>query len=129
MKGLVLLIVVASQILVAGCFTTRVQVQGVQPSKEYTDRQWFTVGGLVRISDAEETTCPAGGLAYSESQISVPDFFIGLGIALLGGITSVAICHDQSREAQINCISAGSTVATFLLGTRTVHYACRAEGS
>lgn len=81
-----------------GCYTTRVVVPNTVPGPERSDRQWFTLAGLVRISGDEEASCP-NGLAQAESQESATDIVISLLAPWLISSRTVRYrCNMQSQR-------------------------------
>jgi hypothetical protein len=112
----------------AGCFTTRVMSGRPALGQEQTDRQWFLLAGFVNLSGAAGREC-TNGIAYAESKVGVVDMLIHLGLAAGGALIGVAACSTNDASVQSNCASTGATALTFLLGTRTVTYACAANES
>jgi hypothetical protein len=114
----------------AGCYRTSVRAVQTQPSgPEIEDRQWFTVGGLVRLSEPAGAECGASGLAYAESRMGGMDILINVGLALGGSILGTAICDSEGDAmAYASCVQGTTTLVPFLFSTRTVTYACGAPG-
>lgn len=118
----------------SGCFTTQVQ-SGQQRTfaPVSTDRQWFTLGGLVQLSDAAGQECRSG-LSYVESGYSGTDVLIGIGAAVLGNLAASAMCTlpDDPTDGDIStyalCSGAFSGLLPFMVGSRTVEYQCAIEG-
>jgi len=92
------------------------------------DRQWFTVGGLVGLSDTKEPNC-ADGLAVSESGLSGTDILIDIGIAIVGGTAGYFACKDKPFEEASACMQQGASVGALLLSARTVRYRCNMRPS
>ncbi len=108
-----------------GCYTTRVGTPN--GTQEYDHGQWFTLGGFVELSDPHGNECP-DGMAYSESRLAATDILIGIGLAIVGGIAGGVACSDPDTDGWDKnasaCASSASSLATFLLGRRTVTYQC-----
>lgn len=112
---------------VAGCYQTSVRAVQTRPAgPEIEDRQWFTVGGLVRLSDPAGAECGENGLAYAESRMGGMDILINVGLALGGTILGSAICDEDDAMAYAACVQGTTTLVPFLFSTRTVTYACAA---
>lgn len=116
-------------LLLSGCFTTRVASPGfsfdtVPESAVHTDRQWFTLDGLVKLSHPAGNECPHGMVAV-ESGLAGTDILINLGLSLLGGTLTYAACDSNDTSARLSCAATGASLAPFLLGSRTVRYVCR----
>ncbi|MCI0570071.1 MAG: hypothetical protein L0Y66_04905 [Myxococcaceae bacterium] len=108
----------------SGCYTTRVVAPGVTEGQDFEDRQWFTLGGLVRISDPGGRQCP-GGYARAESELSFVDFLISAGVALGGGLLGAVACAGRpDSQAIAACATFGSSLAPFLISPRTARFAC-----
>ncbi|HEX8700109.1 MAG TPA: hypothetical protein VF815_14790 [Myxococcaceae bacterium] len=117
-------LVLASQ---TACYTTKI-LSNREPdtrSRTYTDRQWFTIGGLVPLSEAAGRECEHG-LSSAESQLSGTDILINIGLAVAGGLAGSAACADESTEERASCVTLGTTLVPFLIGSRTVEYSCAA---
>jgi hypothetical protein len=115
-------------VLVSGCYTTKVVAQQATPGPQYDDRQWFTIAGLVPLSSPAGQQCP-GGLATAESQFSVVDFLINVGLSVGGGVVGALACGDPTdpvndTAARAGCASIGSSLVPFLIASRTVSYTC-----
>jgi hypothetical protein len=125
--------VVAVMTSQVGCYTTKVVSQARPDGPSYSDRQWFTIGGLVPLSSPAGRECE-NGLAMAESRLSGTDWLINVGLGLAGGLVGAAACSSGPNTdpllalaASSTCATVGSGLATFLLGSRTVEYTC-AEG-
>lgn len=128
--------VLASQ---AGCYTTKVVSQARPAGPEYSDRQWFTLGGLVPLSGPAGRECE-DGLATAESKLSGTDWLINVGLSIAGGLVGGAVCGagaasstngDAAAASAIGgsiCATGFATLVPFLIGSRTVNYTC-AEGA
>lgn len=128
MKSLVsLLALVSSLALASGCYRTSIQT-GLPPAGPAIEsRQWFTVGGLVELSDPTQAACPGGRIASAESRLSGVDILINVGLTALGAGVGAAACDaDADAETYASCVSAAASLAPFLLGSRTVSYTCAA---
>ncbi|MET0404936.1 MAG: hypothetical protein ABW123_21145 [Cystobacter sp.] len=116
----------------AGCYTTKVISQARPSGPEYSDRQWFTIGGLVPLSPPAGRECE-DGLAAVESKLAGTDWLINVGLGLAGGIVGSLACGngnvspEEALFAKTTCSSAGATLVPFLFSSRTVSYSC-AEG-
>ncbi|MGE0550765.1 MAG: hypothetical protein AB7R00_27115 [Kofleriaceae bacterium] len=117
--ALCLLIVVGT-----GCYETQIGRRTHAPVIE--DRQWFTVNGLIKLSDPTPNSC-AKGIAYSSSRYGIGDILIAAGIGLAGGMLGAAmLCDRDQGEASLTaCIGGTATLATFLLQSRSVEVQCR----
>lgn len=112
-----------------GCFTTRVTSGRPPAGPEQTDRQWFLLAGLANLSGPAGREC-TNGIAYAESKVGVVDMLIHVGLAAGGALIGVAACSTNDEVTQRTCSSAGASLMTFMLGTRTVTYTCAAgEGT
>jgi|GEM_PF-1835238 len=114
--------VLASQV---GCYHTKIVTDQRAEGREYSDRQWFTIAGLVPLSSPAGREC-RNGLARAESRMSGTDWLIGVGLGLAGGLVGAAACNGGSDAQQYSCMTSGASLATFLLGSRTVEYRCAA---
>lgn len=121
------LTVVAALALMASqsaCYTTRI-VSGRPPEgPSYTDRQWFTVGGLANLSRPAGRYCQ-NGLSWAESKMSGTDWLINVGLTVAGGIAGAMACQGDEL-AQSGCATLGASLVPFLLSSRTVEYTCAA---
>lgn len=120
------LVLLATVVLVAnglGCYTTRVNTPADRSaSATHEERQWFTVGGLVGLSDPAGEDCQHG-LGKAQSKMAGMDILINIGLSVGGYIAgSVGCSGDQAGT----CASALSTLVPFLIGSRTVRYTCSA---
>lgn len=113
-------------LLGAGCYRTVVSSPGaISVGPEHTQRQWFTVGGLVPLSETAGTECGEAGLAYAESQMGITDVVINVGLGVAGGLLGGISC-DASAEPEIYaaCVQGAAAMLPFLFSARTVKYAC-----
>jgi hypothetical protein len=116
----------------AGCYTTKVVSQVRPEGPSYSDRQWFTLGGLVPLSGAAGRECQ-NGLSTVESRMSATDWLINVGLGVAGGLVGGFACAQGSTDPEVlavastSCGAAFSTLVPFLIGSRTVEYTC-AEG-
>ena len=116
----------------SACYTTKVVSRAAPEGPSYTDRQWFTVGGLAGLSQPAGQHCD-NGIAWTESKLSATDWLINAGLTLAGGIAGTLACGGsgsgslQQSFAFFYCGSIGMGLVPFLLSSRTVEYTC-AEG-
>lgn len=110
-------------LLLSGCYTTKVYTPAPASGPELQDRQWFTIGGLVPLSEPTGEKCP-GGLARAESKFGIVDILINVGLGVAGGVAGAAICNNASEDDQRACSFAGASLVPFLIASRTVEYAC-----
>jgi len=110
----------------AGCYHTSIVTDRAPGGREYSDRQWFTIAGLVPLSSPAGGECP-NGLARAESELSGTDWLINIGLGVAGAFAGAAICKDESDERVSSCAATGATLIPFLLGSRTVKYTCVPE--
>jgi len=122
-RGLVLF-----TLLLSGCFTTKVYTPAPASGPELRDRQWFTIGGLVPLSDPTGQQCP-GGVSRAESKVAFVDVLINIGLAVVGGVAGVAICSKESGADQRSCGSTGAALVPFLFASRTAEFTCAAPGA
>jgi len=115
---------VLALVFVAGCYTTKVYSPAPPGAQTYDDRQWFLLGGLVGLSDPAGSECKEG-VAWQESEYTVSDALIQIGLALIGGTVAYFGCESiDNREEYYSCISGGNLIP-WLFGSRTVHYKCK----
>lgn len=112
------------------CYNTRVVTRAAPEGPSYTDRQWFTVGGLAGLSQPAGQHCE-NGLAWTQSKLSGTDWLINVGLSVAGGIGGALACGTGSYDlndiqARTYCATAGSMLVPFLLSSRTVEYTCAA---
>jgi hypothetical protein len=107
------------------CYNTRVVTRAAPEGAPYTDRQWFTIGGLAGLSQPAGQHCQ-NGLSWTESRLSGTDWLINLGLGVAGGIAGSLACANSDYGTQISCGLAGTTLLPFLLSSRTVEYTCAA---
>ena len=110
-------------LLSTGCYTTKVYSARPAASWKRSDRQWFTVGGLVDLSDPAGQEC-SDGLAYAESRLAVMDWLINGALFLGGAVVGSSICNADDRDERAACVTGTAGLATFLLSSRTVSYTC-----
>ena len=120
-RGVPVLVTLAT-FLLGGCYTTKIYTGAIAAGPEMADRQWFTIGGLVPLSEPAGQACP-GGLARAESQLAGFDILINIGLAIAGGVAGAAACSGSDDAAAI-CGPAGASLVPFLLASRTVRYSC-----
>jgi hypothetical protein len=118
------LAIMASQ---TACYTTRIVTARAPEGPSYTDRQWFTVGGLAGLSQPAGQHCQ-NGLSWAESKMSGTDWLINVGLSVAGGIAGSLACQGDAVQ-QTSCASIGASLVPFLLSSRTVEYTCAAGGS
>jgi hypothetical protein len=112
-----------------GCYTTRVTSGRPAGGPEASERQWFLIGGLANLSAPAGREC-TNGVAWTESKQGVVDILIGLALgaggALVGSLACPGTSGDPALDAAVrtSCATSGASLMTFLLGTRTVTYAC-----
>ena len=113
----------ATAMVVSGCHTTKVYTPGATSSTPWHDqRQWFTVAGLVPLSDPAGQEC-RNGIHSSESEMSDVDILINVGLSLAGAYFAPAVC-DASNASYTACTSSIATLVPFLVSSRTVRYTC-----
>jgi hypothetical protein len=106
------------------CFTTRVTTSRPAEGTTYTDRQWFTIGGLANLSAPAGRECQ-NGLSWAESKLSGTDWLIAVGLTVAGGVGGALACaNSNDAVTQSSCASVGASLVPFLLASRTVEYAC-----
>lgn len=111
----------------AACYTTKIVTDREPDTRAYvnTDRQWFTIGGLVPLSGPAGRECEHG-LSYAQSEMGGVDILINIGLGVAGAILGGATCNSDDASARATCATSVATLVPFLLGTRTVEYACAA---
>ena len=115
---------ILSVIFLCGCFTTKVYSPAPQSAQTTDDRQWFLLGGLIDLSDPAGAECQEG-VAWQESEYTVVDALIQIGLAIVGGTVTFYTCDNiDNREEYYTCISGGNLLP-WLFGSRTVHYRCK----
>ena len=114
----------------SACYTTKVVSRAAPEGTSYTDRQWFTVGGLANLSQPAGQHCE-NGIAWTESKLSGTDWLIGAGLSVAGGIVGTLACSGyggsgslEQSFAAVYCGSIGASLVPFLLSSRTVEYTC-----
>ena len=124
-------VALAAAVLVGqvGCYTTKIVTPRAPEGREYSDRQWFTLGGLVPLSSPAGRECQHG-LSSAKSELSGTDWLINVGLGLAGGLVGTAACGNdisdptQAAAARTTCAVAFSSLVPFLIGSRTVEYSC-----
>jgi hypothetical protein len=110
-------------LLLSGCYTTKVYTPAPASGPEFQDRQWFTVGGLVPLSDPTGQQCTEG-VSKAESKLAVVDVLIDIGLAVAGGVAGIAICNGEKQADRNACGSAGAALVPFLIASRTTQFTC-----
>ena len=122
-----LLLLAVCVLTATGCYTTHTVFPGAPGAilgPERTERQWFTIAGLVNLSSPTEVNCP-NGLAVVDSEQSFVDGLISVGLSVGGMLLASAACTEGADPATCSgAMSAGSTLPPLLLGSRTVRYRC-----
>lgn len=130
-----LLVAIAVLPSLTGCFATRAVSQARDEGPAYSDRQWFTLGGLVPLSPPAGRDCMYG-FSTVDSRMSGTDWLINAGLGLAGGIVGGVACGGLAGgnsdplaglAVSASCATAFSAAVPFLIGSRTVTYTC-AEG-
>ncbi len=116
-----LLAATALVVLCTGCYNTAV-VSGASPSGAREERQWFLLNGAARLTDPAGRECGAEGLAWSESKQAFGDMLISLAI---GAGTALAVGYNCTEPACYAAAGSTGSLASWLLSSRTVEYACR----
>ncbi|PTL79731.1 hypothetical protein DAT35_33575 [Vitiosangium sp. GDMCC 1.1324] len=114
--------VMASQ---TACYTTRIVTSRPPEGEEYSGKQWFTAGGLARLSQPAGMNCK-NGISWAQSKMSGTDWLISAGMFVTGAIAGSLACNGSSSETQGSCVTAGAFLMPLLLSSRTVEYACAA---
>ena len=111
---------------VAGCYQTQLSVASARPDAEVHEaRQWFTVGGLVRISDPTGTQCGSSGASYVASGQSGTDVGVIVGLSLLGALVAPIACESITEIREYaECVSGVTALPPFLIAPRTVKFQC-----
>lgn len=82
-----------------GCYRTAIRSpQAMAAGPEYQDRQWFTMAGLVNLSDPAGHQCPAG-VASATSRMAAADIVIEGLLAVGGGVLGVSVCNLPTNDA------------------------------
>ncbi len=130
-KSIVCLLLLGA--LLSSCFATQLQTgQERAYSEIHSDRQWFTLAGLVQLSEPAGSECSKGA-SYAKSSQSVTDVLIGIGLAVAGRLAAGTVCTlpasatDSDLTTYALCTGAVSGLVPFLVGSRTVEYQCGAE--
>jgi hypothetical protein len=110
----------AGSLAASGCFTTRIGTEDLARER-YEHRQWFTVFGLVPVTEPAGEECP-NGLSYAESSYDATDFLIDLGVGVIAGIVASQECSGTDPTT---CAVVAGGVASAVIGARTVAYQCR----
>ncbi|RYZ40201.1 MAG: hypothetical protein EOO71_17015 [Myxococcaceae bacterium] len=112
-----------------GCYRTHITTN-LRPEQgpHHEDRQWFTAAGLVPLSKAPGSECQ-NGVAWAQSRVTPLDFFIGAGLVAVGALVGGAVCgRNRTEDEKSTCVGYGALLPLLLAGSRTVAYACAAEG-
>lgn len=120
-----------SACLLGACFTTQIQ-SGQQQSfaPVASDRQWFTLGGLVQLSGAAGQECQEG-VSWAESGQKATDVLISIGMMAAGAIAAGLACNlpenptDDEEAAYTLCTAGIGGVIPLLIASRTVEYQCK----
>ena len=113
---------------VSACHTTKVYQRGtpgMPGGYEITKRQWFTIGGLVGLSDPAGQECPNGVVA-TESQLSALDVLVNVGVFVGGVVVGNQLCSDEPEYSRASCAVSSGWLAQFFISPRTVRYRCAA---
>jgi hypothetical protein len=111
-----------------GCYATKIQSGTKRAGATHSHRQWFTVAGLVPLSDEAGGECGDGGVSYAESKISITDGLLSAVIGVAGASIGFAACNDSDEKEYASCVSGAATLAGLLVGSRTVNYQCNGAG-
>ena len=111
-----------------GCYATEIRSGSSRAgARTHQHRQWFTVGGLVSLSEPVGDECGDDGTSYARSELGFVDILLNVAIGVGGAAAGIGICDsDGDPEAYAACVSGTSALGSFLLGSRTVKYQCRA---
>ena len=123
MRSLAAVLVV---VLLQGCFAGRFTTPTPREYASEQQMQWFTLGGLVPLSDPAGGEC-SDGIRKAEVAVGPVDFLITLSIGLLGAGVGYAICSQPSAmgpATPIPCAGVGAGLSQLLIGSRTVEYQC-----
>jgi hypothetical protein len=112
-------------VMQTACYTTRIVTGRAPEGPSHTERQWFTLGGLARISQPAGQHCQ-NGISSAESKLSGADWLIDLGLSVAGGIAGSLACSNSEPALRSSCGAAGATLFPILLSSRTVEYKCAA---
>ncbi len=117
--------VLAAMSTQTACFTTRITTSRPAEGATYTDRQWFTIGGLAGLSSPAGRECQ-NGVSWAESKMSGTDWLINLGLSVAGGVAGALACANNREgvATQVTCTFTGASLMPFLLASRTVEYSC-----
>lgn len=115
-------------LVLSGCYTTKVYTPAAAQGPELHDRQWFTIGGLVPLSEPTGQECP-GGLSRAESKLGAVDVLINIGLAVAGGVAGGVMCRNESAADRSTCTSVGAGLVPFFIAARTVEYTCAGRGA
>lgn len=129
MRNTVLSVGIAATLL-AGCFTTQIQTGEQRAfSPIASDRQWFTLGGLVQLSDAAGKECQKG-VSWAESGQKATDILISIGMSVAGALVASAACKlpdnptDDEEATHALCQAGIAGIFPMLIASRTVEYQC-----
>ena len=118
------LFLVLAAIALQGCYNTHVNTRATPLPEEHSDRQMFTLWGMVPLSDPAGHQCP-NGLASAKSKLSAVDWVIDAGVGIVAAGVALGTCQGDASTCANRATSVG-TLATGLFGTRTVTYHCAA---
>jgi hypothetical protein len=111
-----------------GCYATEIRSGTSRPgAATHQHRQWFTVGGLVSLSEPVGDECDDAGTSYARSEVGFVDILLNVAIGVGSTAAGLAICDSEADpESYAACVSGTGALGNFLLGSRTVKYQCRA---
>ncbi len=82
-------------LLTTGCYSTKVYSAARPTGMLYEERQWFTIGGLVPLSQPSGRECRSG-FSRVESSMNATDVLINIGVApagrLVASVASAEAC-------------------------------------
>jgi hypothetical protein len=105
------------------CHSTVVRSEGVQPvGPTYDDKQWFTLGGTVALSDPAGDECRGRELARTEAYESATDILTSIGLSLGGLFVASGLCRQRSDDP--SCPLRLAWIPPLMLSSRTVEYRC-----
>jgi len=119
-----------SLLVSSSCYRTVVRPPGAVEGAVKSDRQLFTLGGLVPLSNPAGLECGQNGLAWAESQMDVTDVLIYLGLTVGGALLGGATCPgknggtDEDAKKFASCVSGFGLLVPIIISTRTVTYSC-----
>lgn len=116
--------------LLGGCFTTQIQTGEPRSFAPIaSDRQWFTLGGLIQLSGAAGQECEKG-VSWAESGQKATDVLITIGMTVAGALIAGAVCElpeDASEdEKATHALCQGGIAGSLplVIATRTIEYQC-----